>query len=195
MVSRRLIDASISVFEHGDWSATHAVGDAKLLGFGIIQRHLLRALDQRGSERTTPIAVTMIASALTFHAYIVSPHDIPSFSFSRAFVRVRSEAAKPFVWAAKARCILDKVEDTPRLDPRPSTNPDGDGSLNKSRQSHLGSSPNQCQFAQFGFRTPTTIDRRTPWKSVRTLKIALDCSVIATKAGVRRLQRTVAPLP
>ena len=139
MVSRRLIDTSISVFERGVRSATHAVGDAKSIGFGIIKRYLLRALDQRGSERTTPIAMTIIASALPIHAYIVSPHDIPSFSFSRAFVRVRNEAAKPFVWAAKARSILDKVEDTPRLDPRPSTNPDGDGSLNKSRQSHLGS--------------------------------------------------------
>ena len=173
MVSRRLIDASISVFERGDWSATHAVGNAKLLGFGIIKRPLLRALNQRGSERTTPIAMTIIDSALTFHAYTVSPHDIPSFSFSRAFVRVRNEAAKPFVWAAKDRSILDKVEDTPRLNPRPSTNPDGDGGLNKSRQSHLGSSPTQCQLAQFGLRTPTTIDRRTPWRSARTLKVEL----------------------
>lgn len=140
MVSRRLIDASISVLERGDWSATHAVGDAKLLGFGIIQRHLLRALDERSGERTTPIAMTMIDSALTFHASIVSPHDIPSFSFSWAFVKVRNEAAKPFLWAATARSILDKVEDTPRLDPRPSTNTDGDASLNEIRKPHLGSS-------------------------------------------------------
>lgn len=173
MVSRRLIDASISVFERGVRSATRTVGDAKLIGFGIIKRYLLRALDQRGSERTTPITMTMIDSALTFHAYIVSPHDIPSFSFSRAFVRVRNEGAKPFVWAAEARSILDEVEDTPRLDPRPSTNPDGDGSLNKSRRSHLGSSPTRRQLAQFGLRTPMTIDRRTPWRSAPTLMIEL----------------------
>ena len=173
MASRRLIDASISVFERGDRSATHAVGDAKLLGFGIIKRHLLRALEQRSGERTTPIAITMIDSALTFHAYIVSPHDIPSFSFSRAFVRVRNEAAKPFVWAAEARSILDEVEDAPRLGPRPCTKLGRHGSLNKSRQSHLGSSPTQCQLAQFGLRTPMTIDRRTPWRSAPTLMIEL----------------------
>ena len=117
--------------------------------------------------------MTIIASALTFHAYIVSPHDIPSFSRSRAFAEGRNEAAKPFVWATTARSILDKVEDTPRLDPRPSTKLDEDASLNKIRKPHLGSSPTRCQLTQFGLRTPTTIDRRTPWGSARTLKIEL----------------------
>ena len=173
MVSRRLIDASISVFERGDRSATHAVGGAKLLGFGIIKRQLLRALDQRGSERTTPIAVTMIASVLPIHAYIVSPHDIPSFSRSRAFAGNHKEGAKPFVWAATARSILDKGEDTPRLGPQPSTKLGGDANLNESRRPHLGSRSTRFQLAQLGLRTPTTIDRRTPWRSVRRLKIEL----------------------
>lgn len=85
----------------------------------------------------------------------------------------RNEAAKPFEWAATARSILDNVEDTPRLGPRPSTKPVGDASLNEIRKPHLGSSPTRCQLAQFGLRTPTTIDRRTPWRSVRGLKVEL----------------------
>ena len=117
--------------------------------------------------------MTIIASALTFHAYIVSPHDIPSFSRSRAFAEGRNEDAKPFEWAATARSILDNVEDTPRLGPRPSTKPVGDASLNEIRKPHLGSSPTRCQLARFGLRTPTTIGRRTPWGSARTLKIEL----------------------
>lgn len=117
--------------------------------------------------------MTIIASALPFHAYIVSPHDIPSFSRSRAFAGNRNEAAKPFVCATTARFVLDEVEDTPRLGPRPSTKLDEDASLNEIRKPHLGSSSGRCQLAQLGLRTPTTIGRRTPWRSVRTLKIEL----------------------
>ena len=80
MVSQRLIDESISILERGVQVATRAVEDAKLLGFGVIEEHLGQVLNQRKGEQTTRMAMTMIANALTFHASIVGPHDIPSVS-------------------------------------------------------------------------------------------------------------------
>ena len=78
MVSQRLIDESISILERGVRVATGAVEDAKLLGFGVIEQHMGQVLNQRSGEQTTRMAMTMIANALTFHASIVGPHDIPS---------------------------------------------------------------------------------------------------------------------
>ena len=80
MVSQRLIDESISILERGVRIATGAVEDAKLLGFGVIEEHMGQVLNQRKGEQTTRMAMTMIANALTFHASIVGPHDIPSVS-------------------------------------------------------------------------------------------------------------------
>ena len=67
--------------------------------------------------------------------------------------------------------MLMSGADAHRFDPRPSTKPDGDTSLNEIRKPQLGSSSTRFQLAQLGFRTLTTIDRRSPWRSARTLKI------------------------
>ncbi len=105
MVSQRLIDESISILERGVQVATRAVEDAKLLGFGVIEEHLGQVLNQRKGEQTTRMAMTMIANALTFHASIVGPHDIPSVSQIQAKHSGSLQAALLDTW----RRILAEV--------------------------------------------------------------------------------------
>ena len=105
MVSQRLIDESISILERGVRVATRVVEDAKLLGFGVIEEHMGQVLNQRSGEQTTRMAMTMIANALTFHAAIVGPHDIPSVSQIQAEQPRSLQAALLDTW----RRILAEV--------------------------------------------------------------------------------------
>ena len=109
MVSQRLIDQSISILERGVRVATRAVEDAKLLGFEVIEQHMGQVLNQRSGEQTTRMAMTMIANALTFHASIVGPHDVPSVSQIQAKHPGSLQAALLDTW----RRILAEVNHWP----------------------------------------------------------------------------------
>ena len=80
MVSQRLIDESVSILERGVRVATDAVENDKALGFGCVEQHMAKVLNQGGGEQTTRMAMTMVANALTFHASIGGPHDVPTVS-------------------------------------------------------------------------------------------------------------------
>ena len=80
MVSQHLIDEGISILERDIRVATRIVKDTKLYCCGVIEQHMGPVLNERNGGQAARMAMTLIANALTFHASIVGPHDIPSVS-------------------------------------------------------------------------------------------------------------------
>ena len=105
MVSQRLVDESISVLEDGVRVATKAIQDAVETGFTDIGENLGRALNQKSSEQTDRMAMTIIANALTFHSTIAGTHGIPTIDQLKADDTTTLQSSVLSTW----RRILEEV--------------------------------------------------------------------------------------